>query len=324
MRNNGAQDTKHNLIVILGPTASGKTRLAVRLAKDISSEIISADSRQVYRGMDIGTGKDLSEYVVNGVSVPYHLIDIVDPTYEFNVFEYQKSFYKSFSEISSRAIIPIVVGGTGLYIESIIMGYRMMEVPENSALRKELDKKDLRDLVKRLLTLNPEVHNTTDLKDRNRCIRAIEIMEYAGAGKGAYEEDRPIIIPLVIGVRWERDMLRQKITNRLIERLQSGMIDEVKRLNESGIGWEKLNYFGLEYRYVGLYLQGKISYDDMFQKLNTRIHQFAKKQETWFRRMEKRGIKIFWIDGYDYIALKKITEPLMKNNPCIYKMKGIK
>lgn len=323
MSNHGVKDTKHNLIVILGPTASGKTQLAVRLAKDMGSEIISADSRQVYRSMDIGTGKDLSEYVVNGVSVPYRLIDIVDPTYEFNVFEYQKRFYKSFSEISSRAIIPIMVGGTGLYIESIIMGYRMMEVPENPALREELEKESMQELVKRLLTLNPEVHNTTDLKDRKRCIRAIEIMEYARAGKGAYEVNHPIIIPLVIGVRWERDILRQRITNRLIERLQSGMIDEVKRLHESGTGWEKLNYFGLEYRYVGLYLQGKISYDDMFQKLNTRIHQFAKRQETWFRRMEKRGIKIFWIDGNDYIALKKITEPLMKNNPCNYKIKEI-
>jgi len=303
-------DIQFNLIVILGPTASGKTQLAVRLAKDMGAEIISADSRQVYRGMDIGTGKDLSEYVVSGVSVPYHLIDIVDPTYEFNIFEYQKRFYKSFSEISSRTVIPIMVGGTGLYIESIIMGYRMPEVPENLALREELKKENIQDLVKRLLTLNPEVHNTTDLKDRERCIRAIEIMEFNRAGKGAHEVNHPVIIPLVIGIRWERHILRQKITNRLIERLKSGMIDEVKKLNETGIGWEKLNYFGLEYRYVGLYIQGKISYNDMFQKLNTRIHQFAKKQETWFRRMEKRGIKIFWIDGNDYTALKKILNLL--------------
>ncbi|MEN6320604.1 MAG: tRNA (adenosine(37)-N6)-dimethylallyltransferase MiaA [Syntrophaceae bacterium] len=317
-------DIQFNLIVILGPTASGKTQLAVRLAKDTRSEIISADSRQVYRGMDIGTGKDLNEYVVCGVSVPYHLIDIVDPTYEFNVFEYQKRFYKSFSEVSSRSVIPIMVGGTGLYIETIIMEYRMLEVPENLALREELEKENIHDLVKRLLTLNPEVHNTTDLKDRERCIRAIEIMEFTKAGKGVHEVNHPVIIPLVIGIRWERNILRQKITNRLIERLKSGMIDEVKKLNESGIGWEKLNYFGLEYRYVGLYLQDKISYNDMFQKLNTRIHQFAKKQETWFRRMGKRGIKIFWIDGNDYIALKKITDPLMKNNPCIYKTKEIK
>jgi tRNA dimethylallyltransferase len=323
MRNNGSQDTKHNLIVILGPTASGKTQLAVRLAKDMGSEIISADSRQVYRGMDIGTGKDLSEYAVNGVSVPYHLIDIVDPTYEFNLFEYQKCFYKSFSEISSRSIIPIMVGGTGLYIESIIKEYQMLEVPENPTLRVELEKKNIQDLVKQLLILNPEVHNTTDLKDRERCIRAIEIMEFTRSGKGAYEVNHPAIIPLIIGVRWEREKLRQRITNRLIERLKSGMIDEVKKLNESGIGWDKLDYFGLEYRYVGLYFQGKMSYNEMFQRLNTRIHQFAKKQETWFRRMEKRGIKIFWIVGNDYIALKKITEPLMKNNPCNYKIKEI-
>lgn len=317
LKNHNGHGVQFNLIVILGPTASGKTQLAVRLARDMRSEIISADSRQVYRGMDIGTGKDLSEYDVHGVSVPYHLIDIVDPTHEFNVFEYQKRFYRSFSEISLRGIVPIMVGGTGLYIESIIMGYSMPEVPENHGLRQELEKQNLQDLVKRLLELNPDVHNTTDLRDRARCIRAIEILEFTKAQNGDRETHCPVIAPLVIGIRWERQTLRQKITNRLTERLKSGMIDEVKKLNELGIGWEKLDFFGLEYRYIGLYLQDKISYNDMFQKLNTRIHQFAKKQETWFRRMEKRGIKICWIDGNDYTALKKITDPLMKNNPCI-------
>ena len=280
-----------NLIVILGATASGKTKLAVRLARDMGSEIISADSRQVYRGMDIGTGKDLSEYLVDGAAIPYHLINIVDPDYEFNVFEYRQIFSLCFSDISSRGLIPIMVGGTGLYIESIIKGYRMLEVPENPTLRRELENEDMQKMVERLLKLNPAVHNTTDLLDRKRLIRAIEILEYTKEREIDREPTIPRILPLVIGIRWERSILRQRITNRLKERLSSGMVDEVKKLNASGIGWDKLNYFGLEYRYVSLYLRGEMSYSDMFHKLNTRIHQFAKKQETWFRHMEKNGIE---------------------------------
>ena len=305
------QGAQYNLIVILGPTASGKTKLAVRLASEIRSEIISADSRQVYRGMDIGTGKDLKEYVVEGVYVPYHLIDIVDPEHEFSVFEYQQRFLECFSEISSRGIVPVMVGGTGLYIESVIMGYRMMAVPENSALRIELEKEDMQTLTRRLLHMDPSVHNITDLLDRKRLVRAIEIKEFTKLHKHE-EAIATSITPLVIGVRWERSILRQRITSRLEERLRSGMIEEVRRLNDSGIAWDKLDFFGLEYRYIGLYLQGRMNYDDMFEKLNTRIHQFAKKQETWFRRMEKRGIHINWVNGEDYIQIKEVVERVIK------------
>lgn len=298
--------------MILGPTASGKTNLAAHLAKDIHSEIISADSRQVYRGMDIGTGKDLSEYVVDGTAIPFHLINIVDPDYEFNVFEYQRRFFSCFSEISSRGIIPIMAGGTGLYIESVLKGYQMRAVPESPDLREEMEKEEMHILVERLLRLNPASHNTTDLRDRTRLIRAIEIQEFTKAWQGTSGDALPPIIPLVIGVYWERSVLRRRITSRLEERLKSGMIEEVKRLHDSGIQWEKLDFFGLEYRYVGLYLRGALSYKDMFRTLNTRIHQFAKRQETWFRRMEKRGIEIHWINGNDYNSLKKIVDRVMK------------
>ncbi len=295
---------QYNLIVILGPTASGKTRLAARLAGDIGAEIISADSRQVYRGMDIGTGKDLTEYVVNGKNVPYHLINIVNPDDEFNVFEYQRHFSQCFKEISSRGMMPMLVGGTGLYIESVLKGYRMPLVPENPELRREVGMADMETLMKRLLEINPLVHNTTDLKDRKRLIRAIEIAEYINA----YGQDEgismPHIMPLVTGIRRERSVLRRRITERLHERLKNGMVEEVKQLYDSGIGWEKLDYFGLEYRCVGLYLQGKINYTEMFQKLATRIHQLAKRQETWFRRMERKGILIHWFDGRDFEEIR--------------------
>jgi tRNA dimethylallyltransferase len=300
------QGKQFNLVVILGPTASGKTRLAAHLAKDMGSEIISADSRQVYRGMDIGTGKDMKEYVIDGAAVPYHLIDVVDPDYGFNVFEFQQRFFKCFSEISSRGIVPIMVGGTGLYIESVLMGYRMMEVPENCVLREELEKEDMQALAGRLIRVDPTVHNTTDLLDRKRLIRAIEIREFKKLHERENDYSFPLITPWVIGVRWERSILRQRITSRLTERLHAGMVEEVKKLNESGIAWDKLDFFGLEYRYVGLYLQNKISYDDMFKKLNTRIHQFAKKQETWFRRMERKGIQIHWINGDDHNSIKTL------------------
>jgi tRNA dimethylallyltransferase len=301
----------HNIIVILGPTASGKTKIAARLARDMGSEILSADSRQVYRGLDIGSGKDLTEYVVDGVPISYHLIDIVDPDHEFSVFEYQQHFFRCFEDLSSRKVTPILVGGTGLYIESVLKGYRMPLVPENRRLRQELENEDMALLVKRLLALNPAVHNSTDLVDRNRLVRAIEIAEHAKTQGRDDHSSMPRIIPLVIGIRWERPVLRLRITNRLRERLSSGMVEEVRRLHDTGVPWEKLNFFGLEYRYVSLYLQGIISYGDMFQKLNIKIHQFAKKQETWFRRMERQGTNIHWIEGDDYkklLALIKIKQ----------------
>ncbi|HET6488267.1 MAG TPA: tRNA (adenosine(37)-N6)-dimethylallyltransferase MiaA [Syntrophales bacterium] len=296
-----------NLIVILGPTASGKTRLAARLAAEIGAELISADSRQVYRGMDIGTGKDLAEYVVDGKPVTYHLIDVAEPGHLFSVFEFQQRFYECFRQITARGRMPVVVGGTGLYIESILRDYRMIPVPENALLRKELEGKAMEELTARLLRLNPALHNTTDLTGRERLIRAIEIAEHSSTHETKEGIVRPEILPLVIGVRWNRTELRERITRRLNERLGQGMIEEVQRLRDSGISWERLDEMGLEYRYVSLYLQGKLTYEEMFKTLNIRIHQFAKRQDTWFRGMERRGITIHWIEGADEVALMAIV-----------------
>jgi tRNA dimethylallyltransferase len=261
--------------------------------------------------MDIGTGKDFGEYVVDGLTVPHHLIDVVDPDYEFSVFDYQVHFSSVFTDISSRGIVPIMVGGTGLYIEAAIKGYRLLEVPENPSLRQELEKEGMKELRNRLIELRPAVHNTTDLLERKRLVRAIEIMEFTRA-HNCQESHFSSIAALAVGIRWERSILRERITDRLNARLNAGMIEEVERLYQSGIGWQKLDFFGLEYRYVGLYLRGVMSYTEMFQKLNTRIHQFAKKQETWFRRMEKKGTKIHWINGDDYEKATKIINRLLK------------
>jgi tRNA dimethylallyltransferase len=301
-------EKKHNLIVILGPTASGKTRLAARLAADIGAELISADSRQVYRGMDIGTGKDLAEYVVDGKPVPYHLIDVAEPGHLFSVFEFQQRFYDYFRGITKRGRMPIVVGGTGLYLESVLREYRMTPVPENAVLRDELKGQGMEELAAKLLHLNPALHNTTDLTGRDRLIRAIEIAEHTfkhGPGEGI---ERPDIVPLVIGVRWDRAVLRERITKRLKERLEQGMIEEVQRLHDSGIPWERLDEMGLEYRYVSLYLRGDLAYEEMFRTLNTRIHQFAKRQDTWFRGMERRGVTIHWIDKSDHDLLRELVK----------------
>lgn len=302
---------KHNLIVLLGPTASGKTRLAVRLAAEMGAELISADSRQVYRGMDIGTGKDLSEYVVDGVAVPYHLIDVAEPGHLFSVFEFQQRFYECFSEISSRGRLPILVGGTGLYIESVLREYRMLPVPEDAFLREELGSKSMEELAAILLHVNPALHNTTDLTGRERLIRAIEIALHTAKHGSQDIMERPEIAPLVIGVRWERAVLRDRVTKRLRERLGQGMIEEVQRLRDAGIPWERLDEMGLEYRYVSRYLRGELAFEEMFRTLNIRIHQFAKRQDTWFRGMERRGIAIHWIEGADEAALRE----LVKNRP---------
>ncbi|MDH3975384.1 MAG: tRNA (adenosine(37)-N6)-dimethylallyltransferase MiaA [Deltaproteobacteria bacterium] len=289
----------YNLIVILGPTASGKTGLAVRLAGESGSEIISADSRQVYRGMDIGTGKELEEYG----NIPYHLIDIIDPAEEFSLFDYQQAFYEIFNDLRKRDIIPIMAGGTGLYLDAVIRAYDMLKVPQNRALRLELEPLSEEEIAERLLKLNPALHNTTDLKIKERIIRAIEIAIYEEE-KGDEGPVHPEIIPLVTGVRWKREVLRARITKRLKARLDAGLIDEVRFLHKSGISWERLDLFGLEYRFVAMYLKGEINKNDMFQKLNRAIHQFAKRQETWFRRMEKHGVKIEWIEEGDYERLK--------------------
>jgi tRNA dimethylallyltransferase len=291
-----------NLIVILGPTASGKTHLAAKLAYDLQGEIISADSRQVYKNMDIGTGKDLNQYIINGRRIPYHLIDIVAPENEFNLFEFQYRFYKIFNELIEKKILPVLVGGTGLYLESVLTGYNMPHAPMNQELRKDLNRKSKDELQKMLLALKPQLHNKTDLEDSERLIRAIEI-ERARSIKD--QPQKPDIDAVVFGIRWERSTLRQRITARLKERLEQGMIEEVINLHAAGLSWTKLESFGLEYRFISQYLQRKISFDEMTNKLNTAIHQFAKRQETWFRRMEKKGIVINWLQSNDYSLLKE-------------------
>jgi tRNA dimethylallyltransferase len=281
-----------NLIVILGATATGKTRVGVQVARSLGGEILSADSRQVYRGMDVGTGKDLSEYC----DIPYHLIDIKNPGEEFNVFEFKQTFVQAFHAIRSRGKLPLLVGGTGLYLESVLQGYRLPEVPEDPAFRDELTPSSMADLRERLKRTKPELHNTTDLTDRRRLIRALEIAEFT-LKIPLPRVGPPELKPIVFGIQWDRQVLRQRITQRLRERIDGGMIAEVKTLLKAGISYENLDFYGLEYRYAALYLKGELNRNDMFQKLNSAIHQFAKRQETWFRRMERKGIEIHWVEG---------------------------
>ena len=278
------------LLVILGPTASGKTRLGVELARHLNGEIISADSRQVYRGMDIGSGKDLAEYG----DVPYHLIDIVEPGYEFSAFEFQRRFLKTYEAIRGRGRMPLLVGGTGLYLESVLNGYRMTEVPENPELRGKLAGLPLELLAERLRASQPRLHNTSDLLERQRLVRAIEIAEFEAATP---PEPLPEFHPVVFGIRWERPQLRERITVRLRQRLAGGLIEEVARLHADGVPWQRLEFYGLEYRFVARHLQGRVNRNDLFQKLKSAIHDYAKRQETWFRRMERRGTVIHWLDG---------------------------
>lgn len=288
------------MITILGPTASGKTDIAAHLAADISAEIISADSRQVYKRMDIGTGKDLADYVVGGNQVAYHLIDIVEPGTKYNLFEYQRDFLDAYNGIRDRGKEVILCGGTGLYIESVLKGYRLMPVAENKPLRQSLEGKGLDDLTEILRHLKEEnhsnMHNTTDVDTPKRAIRAIEI-ETAYRNAPVEERSFPKIETVIIGVGIDRDLRRQKITSRLRKRLNEGMIDEVKSLLDEGIAPEDLIYYGLEYKFVTEYLIGKTSYDEMFRSLEIAIHQFAKRQMTWFRGMERRGFHIHWIDA---------------------------
>ncbi len=281
-----------NLIVILGPTASGKTRLGVETARALDGEILSADSRQVYRGLDIGSGKDLQEYG----EIPYHLIDIVDPGHEFSLFEFVREFGKAFAAIQARNRLPVLVGGTGLYLDALLRGYCLVEVSENPELRRQLADLPLETLRDRLQLLRQDLHNNTDLNNRDRVIRAIEIAE-GEACSDARPLSLPDLTPRVYGVRWERSRLRERITRRLKERLQTGLIEEVETLHAAGVSWETLDFYGLEYRFVAQHLQGQLSRNDLFQKLNSAIHQFAKRQDTWFRRMEKQGVAIQWLDG---------------------------
>ncbi|MBW9200836.1 tRNA (adenosine(37)-N6)-dimethylallyltransferase MiaA [Bacteroidales bacterium SW299] len=286
---------EYDLIAILGPTASGKTSLAAALARRMDTEIISADSRQVYRRMDLGTGKDLDDYVVGGKRIPCHLIDIVEPGYKYNVFEYQRDFLAAYEDVRSRGMLPILCGGTGMYLESVLKGYRLLPVPENPELRRRLAEKSLEELTGILATYK-KPHNSTDVDTVKRAIRAIEIEEYYRQHQ-VEERAFPDIRSLVVGVGIGREQRREKITRRLKQRLDEGMVDEVKALLADGISPEDLIYYGLEYKYLTLYAIGKLTYEEMFGQLEIAIHQFAKRQMTWFRGMERRGFTIHWIDA---------------------------
>jgi len=287
--------TSFDLLVVTGPTASGKTALAVSIARQADGEIISADSRQVYRGMNLGTGKDYDDYLIDGKKIPCHLIDIADPGYKYNVFEYQRDFNKIYANLKERKVFPVVCGGSGMYADSIISGYKMVEVPPDSGLRVELEKKSMAEL-KGILITYKNLHNITDFDTKKRVIRAIEI-EHFNRNKRKPRAEFPKVRSLIVGVMLDRETRRRRITERLATRLKNGMIDEVKHLIDNGISTDTLIYYGLEYKYITLYLTGKILYDQMVSDLEIAIHQFAKRQMTWFRGMERKGVKINWIDG---------------------------
>ncbi len=290
------RNEKYDLVSVVGPTACGKTALAVELALAIpGAEVISADSRQVYRGMDIGTGKDIAEYTRGGVTVPTHLLDIVDAGEKYNLFEFQRDFLISYEDIRSRGAYPVMCGGSGLYVESVLKGYRLLPVPENPSLRASLEEKSLEELTALLATYK-QLHNNTDTDNKKRAIRAIEIEEYYRACP-VEERYFPQINALTLGVMVDREVRRERISRRLRQRLDEGMVEEVKGLLDGGLEPEQLIYYGLEYKYLTLYLTGAMGYDDMVSGLEIAIHQFAKRQMTWFRGMEKRGVEIHWLDG---------------------------
>lgn len=284
-----------DMITILGHTAAGKTRIAALTAHALNGEVISADSRQVYRGMTIGTGKDYTDYTVDGSAIPVHLVDIIDAGEAYNVYEFQQDFYSVYNTMKDQGKIPILCGGTGLYLESVLRQYSLVHVPINESLREELVKKDLFEIVAQLQTYKT-VHNRTDTTTKKRAIRALEIAAYIHTS-GVKEPIMKEIKTLTIGIRYDRDMRRDRITRRLRQRLNEGMISEAEDLIRSGVSHERLEYYGLEYKFLSRYLRGKISYEEMFEQLNTAIHRFAKRQMTYFRGMEKRGIAIHWIEG---------------------------
>lgn len=288
------------MITILGPTASGKTAIAARLAHDIDGEILSADSRQVYRGMDIGTGKDLADYTVDGHPVPYHLIDIADAGTKYNLFQYQQDFRTAYDDIVTRGATPILCGGTGLYIEAVVKGYALSPVPQNPALRQRLEGKTLAELTAMLCDLKRQtgsaMHNTTDVDSCQRAVRAIEIETY-NLEHATELRQMPAVDTTIIGVSVDRDVRRRKITDRLDRRLKEGMVDEIRGLLRQGVNPADLTYYGLEYKFVTEYVIGHLSYGDMRRYLEIAIHQFAKRQMTWFRGMERRGLAIHWVDG---------------------------
>ena len=286
---------KYDMLAIVGPTACGKTALAVDAALSFGGEVLSADSRQVYRGMDIGTGKDLAEYVRDGVQVPVHLVDIVDAGEKYNLFEFQRDFLQAYNDVCSRGVLPVLCGGSGMYVESVLRGYRLIPVPENPQLRASLEEKTLEELTA-VLAGYKTLHNNTDTDTKKRAIRAIEIEEYY---KTCSVEERafPSIRTLVVGVDVDREVRRNRITARLLQRVDEGLVEEVRGLLARGVTEEQLIYYGLEYKFVTMYVTGKMSRDEMLKGLEIAIHQFAKRQMTWFRGMERRGTGINWIDA---------------------------
>jgi tRNA dimethylallyltransferase len=284
-----------DLITVLGPTASGKTQFAVQLALRLDAEIISADSRQVYRGMDLGTGKDINEYTFKGQQVPYHLVDIVDAGYKYNVFEYQNDFLNVYATLKEKSILPILCGGSGMYIEAVLKGYKLVNVPANEVIRAELELLSLAELTEKLATLK-KMHNRTDVDTKKRAIRAIEIAEFTEMN-GDIELEYPKPNSLILGINLERELVRNKITSRLKQRLREGMIEEVEALIKDGVPTETLVYYGLEYKYITQFLSKELSYNAMVEKLNIAIHQFSRRQMTWFRKMDREGFNIQWIDG---------------------------
>ncbi len=296
----------YNLVTVLGPTAVGKTSLSAKLAYEFSGEIISADSRQVYKGMDIGTGKDLDDYIVNGTSVPYHLIDIIKPTEEFNLFLFTSNFKEAFEDISARGKIPILAGGTGMYLSSVLQKYDLKKSDFDPIKFDHLNSNSENELRDMLISMKPSLHNTTDLLDKERLIRAIMIEKSAGGRVGSDLN----VNSLVIGISLHRETIKKRITERLKYRLNNGMIEEAERLLKEGVTPEKMRFFGLEYKFLAMYLSGELNYNDMFQKLNSAIHGFAKRQMTWFRKMEREGVKINWIEGPD---INKARQFLLNN-----------
>ncbi|MFN8208118.1 MAG: tRNA (adenosine(37)-N6)-dimethylallyltransferase MiaA [Bacteroidales bacterium] len=307
------QDSVTNpLLVILGPTASGKTNLAAHAAFEFGGELISADSRQVYRQMNIGTGKDLQEFNIQGTTVRVHLLDLHPPGYKYNVYEYQSDFLRTYAEVRERGCLPVMCGGSGLYIEAVLSGYQLVQVPVNEEIRRSWDQLPDEELIARLTALKPQ-HNTTDIGTRKRLVRALEIALYEKVNPEAFQSI-PQFNALLVGVRFPRTETRERITRRLYQRLSEGMVEEVKLLLESGISPEDLVYYGLEYKFITQYLLGQLSYENMVERLNTAIHQFAKRQMTWFRKMEREGHKIHWIPGdLPLVAkLNMLTELLHK------------
>ncbi|MBP5603566.1 MAG: tRNA (adenosine(37)-N6)-dimethylallyltransferase MiaA [Treponema sp.] len=287
---------KYNSVIVLGPTAVGKTSIGVALAHQFNGEIISADSRQTYRHLDIGSGKDLDEYTVDGTPIPYHLIDIIDLPAEYTVYNYQQDFYRAFKDIQSRGKLPVVVGGTGMYIDSIVRDYQLVNLPENPELHAKLEATPLEELADRLIKLQPDLHTKNDLLEKDRVIKALEIIEAKKAGYDTTSIDRPEIKPFIIGTTLDRPKIWENISIRLRERLDNGMLEEVQSIHDSGITWERLEKLGLEYRYCSLFLKGDLkTKEQLYDELFIAIRQFAKRQETWFRMMEKKGVEIHWL-----------------------------